>query len=152
MSTDTDTSTLNDLINVLEDGRNFYADAATKVDRADLRALFERMARTKTAIVNDLKNKVVFSGEEPSDGSMGGSIRKAYAELKAKLVSDTEGEYVAQLEEFEDRILKEFREAIEGSDDVEVKNIALKYMPEVRRDHDEMRALKEAMGKGKNQH
>lgn len=152
MSNDTDTSTLNDLINVLEDGRSFYADAATKVERADLRALFERMARTKTAIVNDLKNKVVFSGDEPSDGSFGGSIRKSYAELKAKLVSDTEGEYVAQLEEFEDRILKEFREAIEESDDAEVKNIALKYMPEVRRDHDEMRALKEAMGKGKNQH
>lgn len=149
MSTDTDTSTLNDLIDVLEDGRNFYADAATKVERADLKALFERMARTKTAMVNDLKNKVVFSGKEPSDGSFAGSVRKAYADMKASLVSDTQAEYVAQLEEFEDRILDEFRDAIENTDDPEVRAIAAKYMPEVRRDHDEMKALKDAMGKGK---
>lgn len=149
MSTDTDTSTLNDLIDVLEDGRNFYADAATKVERTDLKALFDRMARTKTAIANDLKNKVVFSGKEPSDGSFAGSIRKTYAELKASLVSDTQAEYVAQLEEFEDRILDEFRDAIEKTEDPEVRAIAAKYMPEVRRDHDEMKALKDAMGKGK---
>lgn len=144
----TDTATLNDLINVLEDGRSFYGDAAEKVERPDLKALFQRMARTKAAIVNELKAKVTFSGEKPSDGSIAGSLRKAYAEVKATLVSDTQAEYVAQLEEFEDRILDEFRDAIEESDDIEVRNVALKYLPEVRRDHDEMRALKRAMGKG----
>lgn len=149
MTTETDTSTLNDLIDVLEDGRNFYADAATKVERGDLKALFERMARTKTAIANDLKNKVVFSGKEPSEGSFAGSMRKTYADMKASLVKDTQAEYVAQLEEFEDRILHEFRDAIEHTDDTEVRAIAAKYMPEVRRDHDEMKALKDAMGKGK---
>jgi uncharacterized protein (TIGR02284 family) len=149
MSSDTDTSTLNELIDVLEDGRNFYADAATKVERADLRALFERMARVKASILGDLRNKVVFNGEEPSEGSFAGTVRKAYAELKASLVSDSQAEYVAQLEEFEDRILDEFRAAIQDTDDPEVRAIAGKYMPEVMRDHDEMKALKDAMGKGK---
>ena len=64
-------------------------------------------------------------------------------------MSDTQAEYVAQLEEFEDRILDEFRDAIEKTDDAGVRAIATRYMPEVRRDHDEMKSLKDAMGKGK---
>ncbi len=142
-----DTATLNDMINVLEDSRGFYAEAAEQVDRPDLRTLFLRMATTKRVIMNDLKNKVIFTGEEPADGSWAGSIRKAYAGLKTRLIDDSPGEYVAQLEEFEDRILDQFRDAVEASDDPSVRQIAIKYLPEVQRDHDQMRSLKIAMGR-----
>ncbi len=142
----TDNATLNDMIRTLNDGRTFYEDAASKVAREDLKRLFERMARTKTAIVNDMKNKVVFTGEEPNDdGTVGGGFRKAYADIRARLANDKEASYVSQLEEFEDRILASFREAIEASKDPEVRSIAQKYMPEVTRDHNEMRALKHAL-------
>jgi len=141
-----DATSLNEMIRALNDGRTFYQDAASKVTREDLKRLFERMARTKTAIVNDMKNKVVFSGEEPSDdGSLGGGVRKAYADIRAKLATDKEASYVAQLEQFEDRILESFRAAITESKDPEVRGLAQKYMPDVTRDHDEMRALKLAL-------
>ena len=141
-----DATSLNEMIRALNDGRTFYQDAAAKVTREDLKRLFERMARTKTAIVNDMKNKVVFSGEEPSDdGSLGGGVRKAYADIKAKLATDKEASYVEQLEDCEDRILASFKAAIEESKDPEVRGLAQKYMPEVTRDHDEMRALKLAL-------
>ncbi len=140
----TDTSTLNDLIDILDDGRNFYTDAAAKAERPEHRQLFERMVSTKTAIVTDLKSTVAASGEKPHEGgSTAGGLRQAWGELRAKLSSDTDAQYIAQLEEFEDRILHSFEGAVQDSDDAAVRGLAQKYMPEVRRDHDRMRALKQ---------
>ena len=141
----TDHAALDDMLRTLHDGRDFYQDAASKVAREDLKRLFERMARTKTAIINDMQGTVVLSGAEPSDdGSFSGGMRKAYAGIRARLAGDQEATYVAELEGFEDRILASFREAIEASSDPRVRSIAQKYMPDVLRDHNEMRALKQA--------
>ena len=141
----TDTATLNDMIEVLNDGKKFYKEAAGEVKQFELKSLFGRMARTKEAIAGDLKTAVVVTGTKPAEGgSFAGTLRKAYAEARAKLSSDKDYAYVAQLEEFEDRILKVFKDAAEKSDDQGVRAIAKRYMPEVVRDHNEMRTLKHA--------
>jgi uncharacterized protein (TIGR02284 family) len=140
-----DTATLNDMIEVLNDGRAFYQEAASHVKRPDLRNLFERMARTKQSIAEDLRTAVVADGAKPPEGgSFAGSLRKAYGEMRAALSTHKDYQYVAQLEEFEDRILRSFKDAVEKSDDVIVQAIAHRYMLEVTRDHDEMSTLKHA--------
>jgi len=139
----TDTATLKELIDVLEDGKKFYEEALTKVTRPDLSALFARMAATKGAIASDLKTAVIARGDTPStDGSFAGSMLKAYAELRAKLSSDKNYAYVAELEHFEDRILKAFNHAVQKADDSGVRTIAERYMADVSRDHAQMRDLK----------
>jgi uncharacterized protein (TIGR02284 family) len=141
----TDTATLNDMIEVLNDGKKFYQEASGEVDRSDLKTLFNRMARTKEAIANDLRTAVVANGVKPAEGgSFAGSLRKAYAEARTKLSTDKDYQYVAQLEQFEDRILSAFKNAASNSDDQGVRTIAHRYMPEVTRDHNEMRTLKHA--------
>lgn len=146
MESHTDTATLKELVEVLDDGKKFYQEASTKVDRPDLQQLFNRMARTKGAIAGDLKTKIVATGKSvPNDGSIGGSLRKAYGEICAKLSKTPNAEYVDQLEGFEDRIVHAFRDAAEKSDDADVRAVATKYMPEVLRDHNEMSALKHQM-------
>ena len=138
-----DTGTLNDLIEVLEDGAKFYNEAAGKVSRTDLRALFGRMATTKGAIASDLKTLVMSKGEKPAQkGTVGGSLRKAFADVRASFSSDKDYAYIAELEQIEDRILREFRDAVEKSDDPGVRGIAQRYLPEVTRDHATMRDLK----------
>jgi uncharacterized protein (TIGR02284 family) len=145
MKMKTDNATLNELIEVLEDGKKFYEEAASKVTRPDLRALFERMATTKGAIVSDLKTAVVARGDQPAgEGSFTGSFRKAYAEIRARLSSDKNHAYVAELEQFEDRILHAFQHAAQKSEDPGVRTIAQRYMPEINRDHAQMRDLKHA--------
>jgi uncharacterized protein (TIGR02284 family) len=141
---DIDTATLNDMIEVLNDGKKFYEEASGEVKRSDLKSLFDRMARTKQAIANDLRTAVVANGAEPAEGgSFAGTLRTAYAEVRAKLSSHKDYEYVVQLEEFEDRILHAFTNAVTASGDQAVREIAERYMPEVTRDHDEMRTLKQ---------
>jgi uncharacterized protein (TIGR02284 family) len=138
-------ATINDLIEVLEDGRNFYEEAAAKVPLPVLSALFARMAATKAAIANDLRTALTAMGGTPSsEGTFAGSVRKTYAEVRAKLSVDKNHAYVAELEEFEDRILKAFEYAAHNSADDRVRAIAQRYMPEVSRDHAHMRELKHA--------
>lgn len=140
-----DTATLNDLIEVLTDGQTFYKDASESVKRPDLKALFARMALNKAAVAADLEKNVVAKGSTPaSGGTFFGAILKSYGELRTKVSSDSNYEYIAQLEGFEDRILHGFRDAVENSDDEAVRAIAKQHLPEVLRDHNEMRDLKHA--------
>ena len=136
-------ASLNDIIGVLDDGRDFYAVAAQEIAHNDLRELFQRMAQTKEAIVAELRDHVVAHGERPADGgTFRGHVRRAYADLRVRLSSDPEAEYIAQLEAFEDRIVHAFQDVIFDSDDADVRGIVLKYMPTVARDHGDMAALK----------
>jgi uncharacterized protein (TIGR02284 family) len=142
----TDTATLKELVEVLNDGEKFYREASIKVKQPELRQLFSRMARTKAAIAGDLKTKIVMSGKSaPDGGSFSGSLRKAYGEVAASLSKTPNVKYVDQLEGFEDRIVEAFRAAVDKSDDAEVRALAEKYMPEVLRDHDKMSTLKHTM-------
>ncbi len=142
MGSQNETATLDDLIEVLNDGKAFYEEACSHV-HADLAAVFQRMARTKAAIAADLSTMVVARGEEPSrSGSFSGSVRKMYAQLRTLLAQNEEAAYITQLEEFEDRILHAFQDAVEESNDVGVREIARRYLPEVTRDHNDMRSMK----------
>jgi len=140
-----DAATINEMIEVLNDGKGFYSDAAQEVSRPDLKALFGRMAEHKKQIVDELVVAVSALRETPStSGTFAGTMRKLYAELRTRMTSDKDHEYVAQLEEFEDRILHTFEAAVTDADDDTVRSIASKYINAVRQDHDLMRDLKTA--------
>lgn len=137
------TSSLNDLIEVLNDGVKFYEDASSNVENPGYKQLFTRMASTKRSIATDLKAQVALHGETPADGgTIAGSIREGYTKLAAAMSKHPDEKYVNNLEETEDRILHAFQDALTSSDRAEVRQIAQNYLPDVRRMHDEMRALK----------
>ena len=140
-----DTATINDMIEVLNDGIAFYQEASQEVARPDLKALFTRMVTTKKQIAVDLAAAIQSLGDKPAtSGTFAGSLRKLYAEMRTKMTSDKNHEYVAQLEEFEDRILHTFEAAAADTDDATVRRIAASYMSAVKKDHDLMRDLKKA--------
>lgn len=137
------TTNLNELIQVLNDGIAFYDDAAKNTDNAGYRALFMRMAASKRAIVTDLGQHVARLGETPTEGgTVMGTLRKGYADLRASMSRDPDARYIAQLEESEDRILEAFRDALAVSEDAALRAIAQQHLPQVRAMHDQMRALK----------
>ena len=136
---------LNETIEVLEDGRKFYTEAAAKVGRADLKALFQDLAKTKEVICNDLTTAAEKSDRSPPHhGSLTGMLHILYAEVRAKLSSDKDYTYIAALEESEDRILHVFGDAIVNSEDPGVRAIAKKHLAALTRSHAQMRSLKHA--------
>lgn len=137
-------ASLNELIAVLNDGVEFFSDAAVRTEQPEYRDLFGRLAATKLAIADHLRAEVAQQGEAPVDsGTLVGSLRQAYAELRARLSSHPDAQYVAQLEECEDRQLHAFEDAMTLSDQARVRQIAQNYLPVVRRMHQEMRQLKQ---------
>jgi uncharacterized protein (TIGR02284 family) len=137
------TTSLNELIEVLNDGVKFYDDAAGTTKNSTYQQLFQRMATTKRSIAADLKAEVAHHGDKPADsGTVTGSLRQAYTDLRAKLSDNPDAQYIGQLEESEDRILHAFQDALTTSEHAQVRQIAQNYLPDVRRMHDEMRTLK----------
>lgn len=139
------TTTLNGLIEALNDGIDFYDHAARQTTNTHYQDLFLKMGRLKAAIVADLKAEVARHGESPDqDGTWLGSVRKGYADLKATLSKDADAAYIGSLEEQEDRVLHAFRDALGGEQPPQVRELASRYLPEVQQMHDRMRALKKA--------
>lgn len=138
--------TLNDLIAIARDGKDFYEEAAQKVDDTELRTLFARIATTKAQIVNDLSAAVQSAGGKPEDsGTFVGSMQQMYGKIRATL-GDKEYGYVAELEESEDRLLEAFDEASRDADTPPAaREIVVRLLPEVRACHDVMRTRKHAM-------
>ncbi|MDC7805368.1 PA2169 family four-helix-bundle protein [Luteimonas sp BLCC-B24] len=139
-------NTLNDLISIARDGKEFYEEAAQKVDDAELKTLFARIATSKAQIVNELSTAVQAAGGKPEDsGTMVGSMQQMYGKIRAAL-GDTEYGYVAELEESEDRLLEAFDEAARDADTPPAaRDVVVRLLPEVRSCHDVMRARKHAM-------
>jgi uncharacterized protein (TIGR02284 family) len=136
------TAQLNELIDVLTDGVKFHEEAARAID-GPCQPLFQRLASTKRSILSDLKAEVAYHGETPAEGgTLAGSLRQAYTELRARVSGQPDVRYIAQLEETEDRILRAFTDALTTSERAEVRQIAQNYLPDIRRMHDEMRTLK----------
>ena len=136
-------SNLKDLIELLNDGEKFYAEAAAKVKIPAYANLFQRMAQQKQAIASDLSARLSALGESaPQGGTMLGSLRKFYTDVRASMSKDSEAVYVGQLEQTEDRILEAFRDDLTQSEDLELRRIAERHYPDLKRTHDEMRDLK----------
>lgn len=136
-------SNLKDLIELLNDGEKFYSEAATKVKIPAYANLFQRMAQQKQAIASDLSARLAAHGESaPEGGTVMGSLRQFYTDVRASMSKDSETVYVAQLEQTEDRILEAFRDELTQSDDLELRRIAERHYPDIKRTHDEMRDLK----------
>ena len=139
-------ASLNDLIEVLNDGVKFYDDAAMTTKNNSYKGLFQRMADGKRRIASALKSQVQLHGDKPADsGTIAGSLRKAYTDIAAKLSSQPETKFVEQLEQSEDRILHAFEDTFSSTQQPEVREIAQNYLPELRRMHDEMRNLKQQL-------
>lgn len=137
---------LNDLIEIARDGGDFYTEAASKVEDIELSALFGQMATHKRDIVAGLSADVAATGGQPAEhGTMVGTMAQAYTNVRAAL-GDTNYEYVAQLEEAEDRLMAAFKDTINDNDTpAAAKASAEKFMPRVVECHNIMRSRKRAL-------
>ncbi len=140
------TQTLNDVLSILRDGVDFYRDAQDEVKDVHLVSLFGRIMKEKEEFASDLSAEIALRGDEPEgDGTFVGSIRQAYAKLRAAF-SSTNKAFVSELEEHEDRILDKVKSVLNSEDTPEAtKRILRDRLSTVQILHDEMALLKKAM-------
>jgi uncharacterized protein (TIGR02284 family) len=140
-------ATLNELVEALNDGIAFFDLAAERSTDPRYIEVFQRIRHIKETIVADLRAEVALNGGEPTrEGTWLGAFRQTYADLRARLATDSQASFIAALEEQEDRILQAFREATASNQPSRVREIAASYLPEVQQMHDSLRSLKQATG------
>ncbi len=143
MSPTAATATLNDLIEVTRDGQRFYEEATDKIEDETLRALFLRLIESRRALIEELSTFVASLGDTPAvGGTVGGTLRTLYGELRAGLAADRSAGFVVQLEDAEDHLIHAFEHAIASDPEPRVREILARHFPKVRAMHDEMRNLK----------
>jgi uncharacterized protein (TIGR02284 family) len=140
------THTLNDLIEIARDGKEFYTEAAGKVKDTELSSLFTRIAGVKDEIVRSLSATVLAAGGKPAEhGTVVGSMQQFYGKVRATL-GDTQYGYVAELEESEDRLLKAFKDTLTDADTPPAaRQEVQRLLPQVQECHAVMRDRKHAM-------
>jgi len=135
--------TLNELIEITRDGQTFYTEAVGRVTNSHLKAVFRGLIDVKAKMISTLSEHVRARGMEPSaQGTLAGSFHKLYGDVRAKLSTQGDMTFVAQLEAAEDRLLTAFEQAASDASDPELRRIITRYLPKVRLCHDEMRNLK----------
>ena len=141
-------SSLAELVALLNDGIAFYQDAAGKVSDPALAELMQKMGYLKKAIAADLNAEIALEGDSPREhGSWFGSMRRTYADLMSRFGGqDNERDLIAKLEDHEDQLLSAFREATLGDASARVRDLALNYFPEIEAMHARMRDLKQGGG------
>lgn len=139
--------TLNDLIAVTRDSAAFYGDAAGKVGNPALKSLFSAMAESKNGLIGAMSRDVRDAGATPADtGTFRGALHKVYGDVRARLGSDGDYGYVAELEETEDRMLGAWNNVLADADaPAPVKDAVTSYLPKVKEHHALMRDRKWAM-------
>lgn len=137
-------SSLADLVELLNDGIDFYLAAAGKVSDPELSEFLQKMSYLKKAIAADLNAEIAIEGDTPREhGTWLGGMRKTYTDMLSRFGDKTARDYIAELEDHEDRLLAAFREAVLDSSSGRVRDLALNYFPEIEAMHAQMRQLKQ---------
>ena len=136
-------ATLDELIEVLNDGINFFGDAAELSDDDAHARLFRELRSDKRAIADALRAAAPIGAPvRQQEGSLSAALRQGYADLRSRLSDDPDEVYIRALEEQEDRILRAFEAAVAHAAPSQVRDLAREKLPHVRKMHDRLRALK----------
>ena len=139
----TPAATLDELVEVLNDGINFFGDAAELSRDGRHARLFRELRQCKQAIAEALRTAAPLGAHvRQGEGSLLSGLRQGYADLRARLSADPDQVYIQALEAHEDRIQAPFRTAVEHSPPSPVRDDAREKLPQVRRMHARLRELK----------
>ena len=143
-----DVTVLNTLIATLLDSVDGYQKSAGDIDNQALADKFNNRARERQAAVAKLQAAVATAGGKPEDdGTLLGGAHRAFLNLKEAVMGRDDKVIVAEIESGEDYLKGKFKAALAEVDlSPAARAAAEAAWDSVKAGHDEMSALKHAMG------
>lgn len=105
------TDTVNDLLQVLEDGKEGFRRAAEAVKDPNLKGLFSEYANERAQMAEELLQFTPVEREEKKP-TVAGAMHRGWIELKAALTSGDDHAILSECERGEDHAVEAFREAL----------------------------------------
>jgi uncharacterized protein (TIGR02284 family) len=138
---------LNDLINMCEDARNFYANASYQTTSQRWREVFRKIASTRESIIINLKSHLnSMVGEVAEDGSPADPSSNIFKLLNTDIINGDLA-LVEKLEKAENETLRKFRQAIENEPPDATVNLIERQMQILNETHSHMKFLRQSLGK-----
>ena len=130
---------INNIIKVLNSGKDFYEHAIDKVDNSGLIMVFRSMVDARNnALVKLQPFAQMADGERESGDSWVVKAREVYTDLRAVLSTDTDHTYIEQLEEVEDKTLAELKSALNKTSEPLYAAALQEVHSEIKLCHDRM--------------
>ena len=144
------TATLNTLTATLIDSVEGYEKSASEVDNPRFAEMFRARAQERKQAVTGLQSAVTTAGGNPEDdGSLLGSIHRAFESLREAVSTKDDAAIIAEIERGEDYLKEKFEAALKGDTlDAASREAVNAAWTSVKAGHDEMSQLKqEVVGK-----
>ncbi len=111
----TTTSVLNDLIQILKDGQDGFRAAATDVESAELKTLFSEYSQQRGKFASELQSMArSFGDPDPEQtGSVAGALHRGWIDLKATVTGRDSHAILAECERGEDSAIAAYKKALE---------------------------------------
>jgi uncharacterized protein (TIGR02284 family) len=139
---------LNSLIETTLDSANGYKEAAENVTNPEYRTLFSDRSRARLDLTRRLQAEVrTFGGQPEEDGSVLGALHNKFVDVKTALLGGADDKAViTEVERGEDFIKAKYEMALKDEElPAEARVAITQACEEVRRDHDQMSALKHSL-------
>jgi len=137
---------LNKLIETCKDGEYGFKTCAEQVKSAQLRTLFMERAQSCRSGATELQAQVSRLGGKPeTDSSASGTLHRGWVNLKGALTGGNDQAILDECERGEDAALERYRDAIKEPLPSDVAEIVQRQYEGVKRNHDQIRNLRNAM-------
>ena len=146
MSNDDVIDELNTLIETCKDGEYGFRACADHVKSTQLRQVFTSRADECRQAAAELQSLVTrLGGKADTGSSVTGTIHRGWVDLKGMLTGDSDQAALNECERGEDAALERYRDAIKKSLPDDVALVVQRQYEGVKRNHDQIRTLRNQM-------
>jgi len=138
-------STLNNLIETLNDGRAGFENAAANVKDPNVLSTFTEFATQRAQMASELQAEVQRLGGSPEDnsGSTSGALHRGWINLKSAL-GGGEKAILEEAERGEDVAVKAYQKALDGKLSPDVDGVVRRQFSQVKNAHDRVKGLRDS--------
>ena len=137
-------STLNGLIETCKDGEEGFRSAAGRVQRSDLKSLFNEYSRQRAEFASELQVEVARIGGAPEkSGSVAGALHRGWIDVKSAVTGKDDHAILEEAERGEDSAVKNYREALATDLPADFHGIVQKQAEQIQKTHDRVRGLRD---------
>ncbi|MEO1280486.1 MAG: DUF2383 domain-containing protein [Pseudomonadota bacterium] len=134
------TSALNSIVSVLKSGAQFYAEAAKQTNDPGTAEVFEELAQTRFAAIEEIDEAIRGFNETPAAADWVDQARAMYASIKA-MTGDTEATLVDSLYRHEQHTLASLKHALDDVVDRDIRSMLLRHYETFFSTHAKMEKL-----------
>ena len=145
MTTENTIDTLNDLIETCKDGEYGFRSSGEHVRQDQLKTLLMRRSAECGQAARDLQAVVARLGGSAEDsGSVAGAAHRGWVAVKATLAGYTDLAILEEIERGEDIALQSYRSALDNDLPPDVRSVVERQYEGVKRNHAEVRTLRDS--------